>query len=500
MGVPEDLPGDIVHTVQIVVTAADLVTDWIEPGNAIADLVDDFTNVVDPSGDTILPTVSVVRDGTPTAAVGYNATSGGVDWEVNGTGFMIESSNFSEVFTAPGSKEKLTLTAIGPTRGVPVPYAEEVTGGPQGIPAVAAGFEIAGRSAIHGVISSKGVREDLSPFFLGFVGLSGVKTSANDGLINVSGSVSAPSSNRPSLIAVFIDWHLASVTTAAAGTFEVPIPNPQINGSFQLDLIAYSNQSLGSALVLTLENYQVTLGETGLSSGTNWSASIGNISLSSTGPTITLNFTNGTLSYSVGAVEGYLVNPTGGPIVVNGTSVNLPITFSRITMSSYSVTFVETGLPTGHGWSVTVAKVGKLSTSTKKLEFPTLPNGTYSYRIAVAYPQDSYKTTFSGAVTVKGASVRVDVVFTQAQYKVTFQATGLTAGTEWTVLAGSGPKTVSGIGMNLSMTLPNGTFSWSAEATGYDSPSGSVIVSGATVSVSVTFAPSAGGTPAPIRQ
>jgi YVTN family beta-propeller protein len=173
----------------------------------------------------------------------------------------------------------------------------------------------------------------------------------------------------------------------------------------------------------------------------------------------------------------------GDVYVANFESNNVSVIIS----THYSLKFIETGLPSGHDWNVTLLGVGKVSTTTNTIRF-TIPNGTYSYQISIAHPQDGYKTTFNGTVTVNGAARTVRIVFTQAQYQVTFEETGLSHGTHWTVVAGTGHKTVSGSGKNLTMNLPNGTFSWTASASGYDSPTGTVVVNGATATVMVTFA------------
>ena len=89
---------------------------------------------------------------------------------------------------------------------------------------------------------------------------------------------------------------------------------------------------------------------------------------------------------------------------------------------------------------------------------------------------------------MNGATRTVKIVFTQAQYQVTFEETGLSHGTHWTAVAGTGHKTVSGSGTTLKMDLPNGTFTWTASASGYDSPTGTVTVNAATTTVMVTFA------------
>jgi hypothetical protein len=241
--------------------------------------------------------------------------------------------------------------------------------------------------------------------------------------------------------------------------------------------------------------YTLTFSEKGLVSGTSWGVTVNSTLMTSTAAMIKFHLINGVYSYSVGAVSGYTVSPTTGSVTLSGSSVTVPIKFTAIKGATYPLSFVETGLPSGHAWSVTVTKFGERTTTTNTIVFPTMPNGTYTYRIAVAYPQDSYKTPFSGKATVSGAPDTVNVKFTQAQFKVTFDETGLSPGTKWTVDVGTGPKTVSGTGTSLSMTLANGTFSWTASAnTGsYNTPSGSFTVNGTPIVVPVTFHSVTGG-------
>ena len=90
----------------------------------------------------------------------------------------------------------------------------------------------------------------------------------------------------------------------------------------------------------------------------------------------------GRTSYSVGAVTDYTVSPASGSLTVNGAPLKVPVKFTPITKATYAVTFAETGLPSGHEWNVTLMKIGKLATTGTSIVFPTVPNGTYSYRIA----------------------------------------------------------------------------------------------------------------------
>jgi hypothetical protein len=72
---------------------------------------------------------------------------------------------------------------------------------------------------------------------------------------------------------------------------------------------------------------------------------------------------------------------------------------------TYTVTFTETGLPSGGSWSVTLNGVTKSSTSSS-ISF-TEPNGTYAYTIGAI--SGCSRSPPSGSVTVNGAPVAVNV-------------------------------------------------------------------------------------------
>lgn len=71
--------------------------------------------------------------------------------------------------------------------------------------------------------------------------------------------------------------------------------------------------------------------ETGLPSGTNWSATVTDgppvTEYSRTSSIVFNNETNGTYTFSIGAVSGYTANPSSGSVVINGSSVYVPIAF-----------------------------------------------------------------------------------------------------------------------------------------------------------------------------
>lgn len=244
--------------------------------------------------------------------------------------------------------------------------------------------------------------------------------------------------------------------------------------------------------------YSVTFTETGLPSGTSWQVWLNSTDggsdyhASGTTANLTLQAANGSYAYAVTtANKGYYAHPaTGLTASVNGVPVTESVTFSAFT---YTVTFTETGLPSGTSRTVTLNGVPQSSPGST-LTFME-PNGSYTYSIADIAGWHQTTLPYTGTVMVSGASVSVPtLVFTQVTYAVTFTESGLSSGTSWTVtLAGASQS--SG-GMTITFQEPNGTYAFSVgPVSGYTSnPSaGSLSVSGAPVSQTLTFPASGSG-------
>ena len=147
--------------------------------------------------------------------------------------------------------------------------------------------------------------------------------------------------------------------------------------------------------------YRLTFHESGLPNGTGWGIAIGGTLATSSTPTVNFSEPNGTYTYVVLAVTGYVTNSSGS-VPVNGTNVTVPVSFQP---QSYPVVFVEFGLPNGSRWNVTATNstTGFNRTATSVTDAVTidLPNGTYSIRFTVP---PGYTVTFgAGTVTVGGA-------------------------------------------------------------------------------------------------
>ena len=171
------------------------------------------------------------------------------------------------------------------------------------------------------------------------------------------------------------------------------------------------------------KSYPVIFYESGLPSGIAWYVNVSNgQSLSSTTSTISFTETNGTYTYTVATSNKiYEPSPSSGSVTVNGGSQSIPATFSLV---KYTVTFTESGLPSGTSWSVTF-NGSTLSSTTNTISF-TASNGTYSYSIGSA---SGYTASPSSAnITVNGKN---------ASQSITFSASSKISGTELNVMIGA---------------------------------------------------------------
>jgi len=75
--------------------------------------------------------------------------------------------------------------------------------------------------------------------------------------------------------------------------------------------------------------FRLTVHETGLPSGTNWSATVGGTTVSSTASTITFPEVNGTFGYSIGRVANQEPTPSSGSLTISNGPKELNVTFSK---------------------------------------------------------------------------------------------------------------------------------------------------------------------------
>jgi hypothetical protein len=234
-------------------------------------------------------------------------------------------------------------------------------------------------------------------------------------------------------------------------------------------------------VTFTPVTYPIAFAETGLPSGTTWGVSVGGSPVYGRTATLTALEPNGTYSYTVLPVAGFLPTVASGSVTVIGAGRSVSVVFQAV---EYTVTFSETGLPSGTTWSVAF-NGGPASVGSGPISF-SAANGTYPYVVA-SIP--GFTTARSGQVVVNGADQAVTVPFVPFVSTVTFAPIGLPDGTGWGVdLAG---KTLTGAGGPIAFPEANGTYSYTVSAVpGYTTTwTGTVKVQGVAVTVSVPFVP-----------
>jgi YVTN family beta-propeller protein len=246
--------------------------------------------------------------------------------------------------------------------------------------------------------------------------------------------------------------------------------------------------------------YPVSFVETGLPSATTWSVTFDGATDSATSATLIASAANGTRFFTVGSVAGYIARPAVGTVTVTGAAATVNITFSTApTVPVFPVDIVESGLPSGASWGVSLN--GTFSNSTASTRVFYEPNG--SYALVVTAAPSNYTANYSTPVVVAGAAVTVGVSFSVTAYVVTFLESGLPSGTSWTVTAVDEATQVAtpgrSDGAEVALRLADGTYSLTASGpTGYQvslSPASVIVHGGNPGPVAVAFtSPNPGGT------
>ena len=147
-------------------------------------------------------------------------------------------------------------------------------------------------------------------------------------------------------------------------------------------------------------------------------------------------------------------------------------TFASVT--TYTLTFTETGLASGTSWSVNVG--GNVFSSTTSTISINVPANTYSYSVT---PPSGYTVANGSGSTTVSSNTTISVAFTQTNYTLTFTETGLASGTSWNVTVNGHPYTSNT--STLTVTVPYGSVTYSVgSVSGYTTGSGNstIFVSG----------------------
>ncbi|MCI4361513.1 MAG: DUF3494 domain-containing protein, partial [Thermoplasmata archaeon] len=153
--------------------------------------------------------------------------------------------------------------------------------------------------------------------------------------------------------------------------------------------------------------YPVTFTESGLPVATSWSVTYGGVTSTSVTSTIVFNVESGTYPFSVN-LAGFIGTPGSGTVTVNGAPAGQAISFAAGQAGTFSITFTETGLPSGTSWTVTSGGVA-VNSLTTTVGF-TVPSGTYAYSVQVVSNYTASPST--GSLMVNGAAGTQTIAFT----------------------------------------------------------------------------------------
>jgi hypothetical protein len=229
-------------------------------------------------------------------------------------------------------------------------------------------------------------------------------------------------------------------------------------------------------------SFNVTARQSGLPANTTWWFNVTGAPPASTiGMNLTLGLPNGSYTY-VAAVSGPGWSSPNGSFVVNGTSLNLSVAFSA---GKFPVTFVESGLVPKTWWRLTVSGVPQPGSSNGSVVV-NLTDGRHTY---AATTNNSTWSSPNGTFAVVGGPLQVNVTFARVVFAATVTAAGLPSTIDWWLNISQGPQT-TGAGPNLSVSLPNGSYTFTAQAAGntWSRTGGALDVSGGPAGATVDFA------------
>ena len=231
--------------------------------------------------------------------------------------------------------------------------------------------------------------------------------------------------NRPILSGYVPGEYYATVDgtkIVGPGYFSVPV-NSGSNSIFYRGEKFNLTASNGNVYFLNFTgirvHYSVTFEESGLPSGTSWSVTFNGTTESSITNGITFSVPNGTYPYIIASPQGYTVSNFSGTMTLNGKNITQVVIFAPISTTEYTVTFTESGLPSGTLWSVTLN--GTMESSTTNTITFTEPYGTYSF--SVTLPSGYKTTTPTGTVTTTQSSTNVPISVTSVTKTTTPPAT-----------------------------------------------------------------------------
>jgi hypothetical protein len=198
----------------------------------------------------------------------------------------------------------------------------------------------------------------------------------------------------------------------------------------------------------------------GLPVGAQWSVALNGTNRTTTSTTIAFWEENGTYAFITGSVPGYLPIPTSGSIGVNGSAVDVYLTYLPVptnsTVSNYSATFSENGLASSLQWSVTIGTTSLAAGASAPVVF-RLSNGTFAFTLGTVPGYSVNPAT--GWITVDGAGTTVVVTYLPIPSTPPSNDSSRISTVEGGVMDSNG-SAVAGLGLSLIFRGGAGAVEW----------------------------------------
>lgn len=294
-------------------------------------------------------------------------------------------------------------------------------------------------------------------------------------------------SNIPNGIAyIGIESHYFSCGSAnftvGPGTYSINIFTAQGTG-----ILVWSGTvtvTAGRASVISIPPvYSLTLSETGLPVGKNWSATIQSNTLTSNTSTLCFLLPNGQYTFDIKGTAGYKANVYSGKVNIDNGNQKVVI---RWTVVTYKVTFKQVGLPDGESWYLKLSNGTVFQVINSSFSF-NVPNGTYNYSVGTS--DKTYEpASITGNFSIGGAPIEVSIQFNSVKYSVDFIASGLPSGSEWWVNLSNG-KSFNSQSSSIVLFEVNGTYTYKIATSdkSYRADGGDLAINGANSTERVVF-------------
>ncbi|MFG1415212.1 MAG: hypothetical protein AAE986_03525 [Thermoplasmataceae archaeon] len=290
---------------------------------------------------------------------------------------------------------------------------------------------------------------------------------------------------------------LSSSTTQLS--FQVPCGTynftTESNVSYTYHGILNVSGNTNLSITLSLYTYSVTIEEIGLPTGATWYVNLSNgiDSGGITGTFYSFSLANGTYSYMIATNDKkYEPAQSSGSFAVNGSPVSKSVTFSLL---KYTVTFTESGLPSGTTWFVNLSNGTRLSSTNSTIIFQGTDQTKYNYIVSTSdfLFRPSQK---NGSLIANSSGQSIKINFVQYIFVVTINETGLANGASW-YLNVSGQPTIQTTSSSITIYLQNGNYTLTASSSSFRKVTLSLNVDNSNVTQTIAFEPIVNCLPSP---